>query len=186
MNRLVAFVGPIGSGKSVCADYLCSHYGYTKIKFAGPLKMMLKQMGLTDEHLEGALKEQPCDILAGKTPRWAMQTLGTEWGRDLISENLWGNVWAHRAKQLLLTQPVVTDDCRFQNEAERVQKMGGMVVRVLPPDSSQSTGTAARHSSEQYDYEVDMVIKNPGDNSLHKALDFLAQPQPYPREHTRD
>jgi hypothetical protein len=172
-HRLIAFVGPIGSGKSVCADYLCNFYGYTKIKFAGPLKRMLKEMGLTDEHLEGALKEQPCDILDGRTPRCAMQTLGTEWGRDLISERLWGNVWQHRADQLLLTQPVVTDDCRFQNEAERVKSMGGIVVRVSPPDSH-STGTAANHSSEQYDYDVDMVIKNPGDNSLHKALDFLA------------
>lgn len=175
--RLIAFAGPIGCGKTICAEYLCNFYGYTRIKFAGPLKAMLKELGLTDAHLEGALKEQPCDILAGKTPRWAMQTLGVEWGRDLISDNLWGNVWAHRAKQLLLTQPVVTDDCRFQNEAERVQSMGGMVVRVLPPDSH-STGTAATHSSEQYEFDVDVTIKNPGDNSLHKALDFLVCGKP--------
>ena len=69
--NLVAFVGPIGSGKTACAEYFCKKYGYTNIKFAGPLKRMLKEMGLTDEHLEGALKEQPCDILAGRTPRWA-------------------------------------------------------------------------------------------------------------------
>ena len=171
-HRLVAFAGPIGSGKTVCADYLCNFYGYSKVKFAAPLKRMLMELGLTDEHLEGALKEQPCEILDGRTPRWAMQTLGVEWGRDHISPNLWGNVWAHRAKQLLLTQPVVTDDCRFQNEAERVQSMGGMVVRVIPPDSH-SIGTAGRHSSEQYDFDVDMTIYNPGDNSLHKALDYF-------------
>tara|TARA_R110000823_G_scaffold14939_2_gene48988 strand:+ start:4165 stop:4722 length:558 start_codon:yes stop_codon:yes gene_type:complete len=170
--KLIAFVGLIGSGKTLCADYLCRRYGYTNIKFAGPLKRMLKEMGLTDEHLEGALKEQPCDILDGKTPRWAMQTLGTEWGRNLISENLWGNVWEHHANLLLPNRPVVTDDCRFQNEAERVKRMGGMVVRLVS-EENRSTETAASHSSEHYDYDFDVTINNPGDKSIFKALDFL-------------
>tara|TARA_R110000764_G_scaffold36123_1_gene80780 strand:+ start:589 stop:1131 length:543 start_codon:yes stop_codon:yes gene_type:complete len=171
--NLVAFVGPIGSGKTACAEYFCKKYGYTNIKFAGPLKRMLKEMGLTDEHLEGALKEQPCDILAGRTPRWAMQTLGTEWGRDLIGENLWGNVWEHAAMQLLPTQPVVTDDLRFQNEAERVRKMGGMIVR-LSVTGQASTETGEPHSSEGMDYNADVVIHNKHDDSLWQSLDFLA------------
>tara|TARA_B100000780_G_scaffold75850_1_gene51089 strand:+ start:6398 stop:6817 length:420 start_codon:yes stop_codon:yes gene_type:complete len=135
---------------------------------------MLKEMGLTDEHLEGALKEQPCDILDGRTPRWAMQTLGTEWGRDLISKNLWGTVWEHAAKRLLPTHPVVTDDCRFQNEAERVRRMGGMIIR-LSVKGQPSTGTGEVHSSEGLTCDVDVEVNNTLDERLFRTLDFLAR-----------
>ena len=172
-NNLIAFVGPIDSGKTTCADYLVRQYGYTKVKFAAPLKRMLMELGLTDEHLEGALKEQPCDLLDGKTPRWAMQTLGTEWGRDHISPNLWGNVWEHHVKRLLPQKKVVTDDCRFRNEANRIWAMGGTLVQVMPPPTYSEAEAAATHSSEVFDFDVDMTIYNPGDNSLHKALDYF-------------
>ena len=99
--RLVAFCGLMGSGKTYAADYLVQNFGYTRIKFAGVLKDMLRTMGLTDEHIEGELKDLPCDMLDGRTPRWAMQSLGTEWGRTCISENLWGNLWEREVQALL-------------------------------------------------------------------------------------
>ena len=88
--RLIAFCGYMGSGKSFAADYLIEKYGYTRVKFAGPLKDMLHTMGLTEEEIEGGDKDKPSDLLCGRTPRWAMQSLGTEWGRECIGENLWG------------------------------------------------------------------------------------------------
>lgn len=138
--HLIALVGLAGSGKSTVAKHLTANHGYRVEKFAAPLKDMLRAFGLTDAHIEGDLKEVPCDLLGGRTPRYAMQTLGTEWGRDLIHPSLWPNAWMARARSGL----VVTDDCRFENEAEAVRRLGGMIVRVVRP----SLGNVADHASE--------------------------------------
>lgn len=71
--KLVGFCGLMGSGKTFAADYLVEKYGYTKVKFAKPLKDMLRAMGLTEEHIEGDLKELPCDLLDGRTIMGSMQ-----------------------------------------------------------------------------------------------------------------
>lgn len=127
MIRLIALTGPAGAGKSTAAKHLVARHGYRVEKFAGPLKDMLRGFGLTERHIEGDLKEVPCDLLGGKTPRYAMQTLGTEWGRDLISPSLWVDTWSSRAA----TGLVVCDDCRFPNEAAAVRALGGVIVRVV-------------------------------------------------------
>jgi hypothetical protein len=162
MKRLIAFAGQMGSGKSYAADYLCREFGYTRVKFASPLKDMLRTLGLTETHIEGELKNKPCELLCGKTPRWAMQTLGTEWGRDLIGNGLWGNIWQQRVEALLRqNRPVVVDDCRFKDEAERVRRMGGTVVLLL--DLSQKPDET--HSSEVIDVAPCMAIDNTAKDS---------------------
>src|SRR5688572_26446471 len=94
LPKIVAFVGPIGCGKTTAARAL-RRLEYTKVSFADPLKEMLIAFGLTAEQVYGNEKEIPTGILAGHTPRYAMQTLGTEWGRDLIHTNLWTLAWQH-------------------------------------------------------------------------------------------
>lgn len=100
--------------------------GFKLVKFADPLKDMLRVLGLGQEELEGARKGLPCKLLHGRSPRYAMQTLGTEWGRGLIHDELWSSAWKARARQLLLDgSPVVCDDCRFENEVRAIQDLGG-------------------------------------------------------------
>lgn len=36
--NVIGLVGQKNSGNDTIADYLCSHYGYTKVAFATPLK----------------------------------------------------------------------------------------------------------------------------------------------------
>lgn len=50
MYPVIAFVGPIGCGKTTAANYLVEKYGYTLCKFAQPLRGMLWSMGLTKEN----------------------------------------------------------------------------------------------------------------------------------------
>ena len=85
---LLGIHGKAGSGKSTAAQVLIDG-GFKRVKFADPLKNMLRAIGLTDQHIEGDLKEVPCDMLLGQTPRHAMQTLGTEWGRGCIGGEFW-------------------------------------------------------------------------------------------------
>lgn len=135
-GNLIALTGAIGSGKTTAADTLRRYAGYEIVKFAGPLKAMLAAIGLTDAHLEGDLKQKPCDLLMGATPRHAMQTLGTEWGRECIHEDVWLHLWRKKATDLLSKGiNVVVDDCRFENELALVRALGGRRVNLtrIPP-----------------------------------------------------
>ena len=164
MTSLVAFTGLAGSGKSTACQALLDE-GWIRVKFADGLKNMLRAFyrscGIEDSayieaRIEGDMKEEPCPFLRGRTPRHAMQTLGTEWGRDCISPDLWVQAWRQRVGTLLSDGvPVVTDDCRFVNEADAVRRLGGRIVRVERPGLS--TGA---HASEAMAFEPDMVIHN--------------------------
>jgi hypothetical protein len=169
---LIGFTGLIGSGKSFAARYLADKYGYEVVKFAGPLKDMMRAIGLTEDHIEGHLKEIPCDQLCGKTPRFAMQTLGTEWGRDILGDNLWGNLWKHKVQKMLdAGKMVVTDDVRFSSESDRVKSMGGLVIKLTIKGNS----VVGDHSSEIQDLTPSILIENDPSQvgSLEQTLDFL-------------
>lgn len=159
--KLVAFCGYMGSGKTFAADYLVDGLGYTRSKFAGPLKDMLRVMGLSESEIEGDLKHTPSKLLCGRTPRWAMQTLGTEWGRDCIGEDIWGNLWEQRVTKLLeVGMPVVVDDCRFENEARRIKKLGGLVIQL----QTRNSASGDKHPSENLPDNPDVTIINEMNN----------------------
>lgn len=164
--RVIALSGAAGSGKSTASAFLASK-GYELVKFAGPLKSMCRAVGLTDEHIEGALKQVPCDLLQGKTPRQFMQWLGTEFGRDLIGPSFWTDLWKARANDILAAGGrVVVDDCRFESEAGTVRSVSGVIVRL-----SGRGGIAGGHSSESQDWPADHEIQNTGSIcDLHRAL----------------
>lgn len=153
---VIGFAGLIGSGKSTAAAYLTKHGGFQRVRFAGPLKKMMAALGCSIEEVDGALKEQPCELLGGATPRYAMQLLGTEWGRNLHKQ-LWINAWKVAVKRLPPGVSVVADDVRFQNEADAIREMGGAVVLIERPGLAQGA-----HASEGLDFDVDAVIQNHG------------------------
>lgn len=128
--RLIAFTGYAGAGKDAAAATLVG-IGYRRVAFADPLKQMLAAMlDVPRERLEDrAFKDSPVPGL-GKTPRELLQTLGTEWGRAHVAEDLWVRLAMQRAAQHAL---VVMPDCRFPNEARAVRAAGGVVVHVVRP-----------------------------------------------------
>lgn len=173
--KLVALTGLAGCGKSTAADYLIRAHGFVRVKFSGPLKDMLRAIGLTDRHIEGDLKEEPCALLCGQTPRYAMQTLGTEWGRDTIDPALWQHLWHERAADVLdQGGRVVVDDCRFPNEAGAVRALGGTVVLL----EGRATGIAtSSHSSEAGAGEPDYTMSNASTvEELYRHLSALVVP----------
>lgn len=162
-RTVLAFTGLAGSGKSTAALHLVERYGFQRVRFAGPLKDMMRALGLTEAEIEGELKEKPCALLGGKTPRYAMQTIGTEWGRDLISQDLWIRAWLAALDRVPAGLPVVVDDCRFPNEADAVLAAGGSIIRVVRPGAEAG---AAGHSSEAHELPADMVLHNEGSREL--------------------
>lgn len=170
-RTIVAFTGLAGAGKSTAASYLVEQRGFVRVRMAGPLKAMLKTMGLTDREVDGDLKEAPCALLGGKTPRWAMQTLGSEWGRDLIDSGLWIRAWRAAVDRLPAGTSVVVDDCRFPIEVDAITAAGGVIVRI----ERAGAGTESVHVSEQHELPAAAVIRNDGDVAdLHlQVSDFL-------------
>ncbi len=139
-TSLIALSGRAGSGKSTVADVLVNEAGFVRVKFASALKAMLTALYETagfaqeeiDDRLEGHLKERPCAVLGGQTPRFAMQTLGTEWGRSVISPSLWTNITRATIRaNLNAGQSVVVDDLRFPNELALIEDMGGETATIV-------------------------------------------------------
>jgi hypothetical protein len=164
---IIGFTGAMGCGKSFAAKHLVDCHEYVVHKMAGPLKAMLRAAGLDDRHIEGELKETPCHILAGRTPRYAMQTLGTEWGRDVMHPDLWVRLW----KNSLPPCNVTCDDVRYANEAAMIRSLGGVVVEIR----REGVGTHGAHASERFDGIVaDRVIYNPGDGRFLDAVSSVS------------
>lgn len=174
--RTIGFCGPAGAGKSTAAGHLIRRWRFQRVKFAGPLKAMAAALGLTEDEIEGAAKESPSRILCGHTPRHALQTLGTEWGRGLIGQNIWVEAWKSavartpamsytdtRERPVRVHQDmklIVADDVRFANEAAAVRARAGFVIRITRPGHSPACGDA--HPSERPDFEPDKIIVNDG------------------------
>lgn len=157
MHSLVAFTGKAGAGKSTAAAYLVDQFWYKRLRFAGPLKAMIAALGLTEAEYDGSLKELPCERLMGVTPRKAMQTIGTEWGRACIHADLWTRLWQQDAMQVLRAgRKVVCDDCRFPNEAALIKALGGKIIKIVNP----GTVAEATHESEAHDLPYDEVVLN--------------------------
>lgn len=154
MRPIIGFSGLIGSGKTWAADVLIQRHGFKKVRFAGPLKAMCAALGMTYEEIDGHDRNKPSDLLCGRTPRYALQTLGTEWGRQIIGENLWVNAWLRAVEAIIPAHlPVVVDDVRFENEAAAVRSLGGKVIRIHRPGLA-----VGDHASEQgcsFDYCID-------------------------------
>lgn len=162
---VIAFTGKAGAGKSTCADHLISKHGFVRIKFASALKAMLRTFlayrgapsDAVEAMMEGHLKEVPAPWLNGRTPRHAMQYLGTSWGRELIDENLWVDT---ERDHLPKSGRFVCDDCRFPNEAAMIRSVGGKIVQVVRP--SGFLIASAGHESEAHALEPDYMLINTG------------------------
>lgn len=178
--RTIGFCGPAGAGKSTAAERLMLRWQFQRVRFAGPLKAMMLALGLDPAQVDGDRKEEPSALLCGRTPRQAMQWLGTEWGRNLIGEGFWIAAWQAATQAGHLQHPregllplIVADDVRFANEAKAIRDRGGLVVRIERPGAGSASG--AGHASERMDFVPDRIIRNTGDLvAFHKAIDDLA------------
>src|SRR6478735_1400082 len=166
MRTVIGFCGPIGCGKSAADRHLVNSYRFVKKPFAGPLKDMAAAVGLNDEQLNGSLKETPCDLLGGKTPRYFMQRLGTEFGRKEMDDNFWVRLWQ---MNLPVGRDIVCDDVRFPNEVKAIHDAGGVVVQL----ERSGTGGLVMHASELQGIKGDIVLQNNGTlEDLYTQLDW--------------
>lgn len=188
--KLIGLSGPAGVGKDTIADYLCERYGFVKFSFADPLyKEVAEAFGVTEAFLmdrankekeQEALQYHYCkdtvfqDIMFGKliaenvkypmdkwcSPRWILQTWGTEYRRAQCS-----TYWIDRADAFVreflriavehaadeTKRPLaglIQTSVRFPNERAFIDKWNGEVWHVRRPGWEAAAGEGAKHQAE--------------------------------------
>ena len=158
---VTGIAGPAGSGKDEVADAIVRlNPKYSKDSFAAPLKDMLRiGLSLSEEQISGGLKETVSPVY-GRSPRNMMQTLGTDWGRQLVGDDVWLRAFDRRLKG-----NTVVSDVRFENEAAYVREHGVLIHVVRPRDlNTTAMGDNSSHVSESgiERHASDYVIQNDG------------------------
>lgn len=126
------------SGKTTVSAEL-ERLGYVRVPFADTLKQMvvvlLSDLGYTKEEAE----------FYGVSVRHLLQTLGTEWGRQCVRDDVWLRVWTAKVQRLT---HVVVDDVRFLNEAELIRSLGGEVWQLRRAEAERAQALQVGHASE--------------------------------------
>jgi len=200
---VVGLSGLAGSGKTTAALYLEKKYGIKRRHIAEPLRAMLAVLlqanGMTSSeitrYLEGDLKEREIPCL-GVTSRYAQITIGTEWGRRLIGEDIWANTWA---RGIRLDESVMNDSVRFPNEEHAIRRLGGVTIMIKRPGTRPAKFKWGKlgefmfdrfglmwgvHDSERTDrIRADFVIHN--DSSLEQLYADLDEAMAIPSQSSR-
>lgn len=160
-RALIGFTGPARSGKDTAAAFVLAEFGGYKYSFADPLRAMLKA-GLNIDMSEPywiERKETPIPAFGNKSPRQMLQWLGTEWGRQLIDEDLWLTLASGYLLQM--GAGMVVADVRFENEAAWIRRNGGLLVHM----QRAAAAPVHAHASEagvEFDVLRDAMIVNDG------------------------
>lgn len=178
---ILGLSGYARSGKDTAANYFVENQGYVKISFADPIREALYELNPTVELDGKGFKPLKVAIdLLGETweslkdhkngdVRGLLQRLGTEVGREMFDQDLWVKQAINRIED---GAKVVVSDVRFENEAEAIKNLGGLVFRI----ERGGVGPTSSHKSETSleDYSFDAVVTNDGDiKSLHTKLGLL-------------
>lgn len=176
LPRVVGFAGKAGAGKDTAAKALYP-LGYDKIAMAAALKSMIRNLldfqGVdpytVERMMEGDLKEVECEFLGGKSPRVAMQTLGTEWGRECISPTLWVDAVRRKIEKAPKDARFLITDVRFVNEAIMIRELGGTLIWIDRETSTKEVSHKSETESSQF--RCDAYLPNDGDiETLHSRV----------------
>lgn len=164
---IIGIVGKKQVGKDTLAKWICSNHGFTRMGLADPIKEMISVMlDVPIDEMEN--QKESIEPITGKTFRYLFQTLGTEWGRDTVREDLWVKLLEKRAKQ---TKNVVISDIRLENEADFVRRNHGLIIHVF-----RETGLIDNHKSENGVAVVggdEVIMNNNHVNHLYSEFEFI-------------
>lgn len=159
---IIGLCGAAGAGKNSVADVLSERYGFRQLAFADPIYEAVAAItGMAVAELQDReQKERPLGWLPC-SPRRLLQSLGTEWGRELIHPDIWITAAMRRIEE---GRDYCVTDVRFVNEAHAIRDRGGVIWKVWSPRGSSLSPEAARHASEGGipDFLVSSAIANTG------------------------
>lgn len=148
---LLGFAGKAHSGKDFSADHIIQEYPnlkIAKVAFADAVRDMVRPIFDVDDIYRRGSKEDPIDGF-GVSLREILQSLGTDWGRHMISEDIWVKILDKRvAERYADYDVVIVSDIRFDNERDYVINGGGKVIRIVDPEEKREVSKFSEHMSE--------------------------------------
>jgi len=167
---IIGFTGKKGVGKSTAADFLVDS-GWEKLSFANPLRRMLmvflKDFNLCYDDIKYFMANKEVVIPnLGVSFRHLAQTLGTDWGRCMVRQDIWVQMQRFNLSSARFGKcaNVVYDDIRFEDEAALIRSFGGKVVHVLRPGLDNADGHASESGIAVA--KNDVVLDNCGNHGL--------------------
>jgi len=147
--QVIGITGKIGSGKSTLASHLVENHGYEEYSMATPLKKIGEIFGFSQEQLYGT-QEQKLQIHSDWkiSAREFLQKVGTELFREKFRQTVWVDLFRIKIRENPNKKYVISD-VRFQNEADVVKELGGIIIRTNRDNNvSSDSGTEHKHKSE--------------------------------------
>ena len=149
--KLIGLVGAAGSGKDTVADSL-KDYGWEKFAFAKTLKdMCIEFLGLSYDDAYTQEGKMKFNEFWGMTNREILQKVGTDAFRNGFHKDTWVKIAELKIQNLLNEgKKIIVTDCRFDNEAELIEKLGGIVMKVQRNNyDTNLTSSEMTHASEK-------------------------------------
>lgn len=178
---LVGICGKAGSGKDTIGDYLIKKYKFKKIALADPIKRLVKDVFVLEDHTvyDRIAREKSLKNWPKWSVRKLLQFIGTELFRENIDDEIWvKSLWYRIAKDKKTNY--VVSDIRFPNELDFFKKHAKkgefLSIKVIREGCDGNVGLSlkngVKHASEKYDLKGDHEISNNGTfKELYNKID---------------
>lgn len=201
-DSIIGLTGLPGAGKDTVADFMVAAYGYVKMAFADPLKGEIAKAFNIDvalfydvqakqyvtprlaidkchdsdffEWFETNHPHTPNYLRIPRSPRWWMQTWGTEYRRGQDSR-----YWIKRMEALIHAHPdaqrIVVSDVRFPNEAMLLSNIADKfdIWHLIRPDGGYHATTHASDTPIQSSLLNDTIVNDGSVEMLHVYVSRL-------------
>jgi hypothetical protein len=182
LTVIVGLAGYARSGKDEAAKGLTT-LGFERRAFADKLREFIYRLNpvvtspVWGEHLRLA---EVIDVYGwdgykeskyGKEIRELLQRLGTECGRQLISDTIWIDATLGDNRIMIPEPKIVVADVRFPNEFDAIVDRGGMMIRIHRAGVEAANDHISEHALDNYSDFYDADIINDGSiNQLHDKV----------------
>jgi hypothetical protein len=187
-----ASIFPVDSMNPAMIDFMAENI-WSEVKvynFADNLKKIcIDILGLTERQCYGTeedksskthinLADVVCDVTRNRkmTAREVMQHVGTDFFRRIYPQ-VWVDSTIRKIKKEKPKLAIIVD-CRFENEVEGIQEVGGKVIRLtrnIFGDSDQHPSETALDNYEGFDFVLDnqkMSLKEQNEAVYNKLVDW--------------
>lgn len=162
---IIGLLGRSRVGKDTIADIILKTYPtYIRVRLAAPVKSAVKALyGWDDTYVESNLKEE-IDPKFGISPREAMVHV-TNSIKTFAGDDFFWRRFEDQYNQGIFGKNIVIPDVRYRHDAEKISKMGGIVLKI-----ERNGGGIPLHEFENHVDRLpyDILIKN---DSTKRALE---------------
>lgn len=190
--RIIGFSGKAGAGKTTLAHIMMERYVCIPLSFADPLRKLfattLSELGLGEDPIISAIeaKDTTCSFL-GASCRQFNRDVGDllrSYRPTVFTDMLESKI---RRSIPLDELAVVVDDVRYNNEAEAIKRMGGVIININRDEKD--LRKVSEHSSENgvSEHLIEMHIENNGSmTDLEIIADSIADLYEWEKTMTED